>query len=439
MTNIEFSSKVPDIKPFFDELNLKIQKSIDQGKHIGKGIRNNIDLQLAILENDKERLGSLIDSIDFATSNQCVCLVNDKLFSLENSKLNTFSKMFSRELDALLFNAFESIDYVESFGYSAILIKKDISDFMYEIIDIFADFNIDLVSLLKQNSDFEQKYGSYDKWKNDKIKMDKTTDIISDFCDKFNIDSYRTYKQHSSNDISIADLISQDINTENLIQNDEPLYKYSFSELWNDLEISTNDVIRYIENKILDHNNTEVPIIFIRRRAEEIYEKVNSLSAELYIDDISKAISENDSSIMDLSSDLHTESELSATLYTFYKDVLQVEISKLEEKYRGNISLLSKEKPKALNSNRVKSKEFDSCILYGDKEKLKRRLHEMIDGKSGKDVAFIISAAEKQGLIQKPSYNIVCREFGNIGAESGYNRYRSKKEYEGEYKNIKFF
>lgn len=52
-----------------------------------------------------------------------------------------------------------------------------------------------------------------------------------------------------------------------------------------------------------------------------------------------------------------------------------------------------------------------------------QRLHSMIDGHRGQYVALVIVCAWEEGWFnRKPSYNLMCSEFGDIGAKSNYHR-----------------
>ena len=57
-----------------------------------------------------------------------------------------------------------------------------------------------------------------------------------------------------------------------------------------------------------------------------------------------------------------------------------------------------------------------------DGEKLKK-MHTILKGKKGKDFALIIWACIKRGWCNKPTYTQVKEEFGDIGSNTGYNRY----------------
>lgn len=75
------------------------------------------------------------------------------------------------------------------------------------------------------------------------------------------------------------------------------------------------------------------------------------------------------------------------------------------------------------------------CNLMGDEEKKAatlKKLHSLIDGKQGKDVALVILAAMKKGWLTRPTYTQVENEFGHIGDKTGYNKYLKAVRYTEE-------
>lgn len=58
-----------------------------------------------------------------------------------------------------------------------------------------------------------------------------------------------------------------------------------------------------------------------------------------------------------------------------------------------------------------------------EKDRLLKILHILIDGHKGKRVALVIWGCVDLGLMHKPSYSQVAKEFAGIGAKSGYNNY----------------
>lgn len=77
----------------------------------------------------------------------------------------------------------------------------------------------------------------------------------------------------------------------------------------------------------------------------------------------------------------------------------------------------------------IHTSTFSDRIIAKDKDKVLSKLHSLIDGKRGKNVALVIIASVEMGIIIKPTYKEIQREFGNIGAESGYNKYMDKSRF----------
>lgn len=73
-----------------------------------------------------------------------------------------------------------------------------------------------------------------------------------------------------------------------------------------------------------------------------------------------------------------------------------------------------------------KDKTVKDCMLLQDdeqKNELLKKLHELIDGKKGRRVALVILVCEAMGLMTNPGHAVMMKEFGYIGARSGYNRF----------------
>ena len=61
-----------------------------------------------------------------------------------------------------------------------------------------------------------------------------------------------------------------------------------------------------------------------------------------------------------------------------------------------------------------------------------QKLHAVLKGKSGKVVALTILTAIEKGWMDKPTYEEVKNEFGDIGSKAGYNRYFDKRMFTEE-------
>lgn len=86
------------------------------------------------------------------------------------------------------------------------------------------------------------------------------------------------------------------------------------------------------------------------------------------------------------------------------------------------------DKPQQVQASTCKT-TFKDKIIAENKNEVLNKLHSMIDGKRGKNVALVIFASVEIGLILKPTYTEVKNEFGNVGAESGYNNYLDKSKF----------
>lgn len=72
----------------------------------------------------------------------------------------------------------------------------------------------------------------------------------------------------------------------------------------------------------------------------------------------------------------------------------------------------------------VQKADFRNIIQYEDKEKLLRRFHELIDGKSGADVGAVLLKAKKEKYLTKcPTENEYKSEFELIGSWSAIKKY----------------
>ena len=86
------------------------------------------------------------------------------------------------------------------------------------------------------------------------------------------------------------------------------------------------------------------------------------------------------------------------------------------------------DKPQQVQASTCKT-TFKDKIIAENKDEVLNKLHSMIDGKRGKNVALVIFASVEIGLILKPTYTEVKNEFGNVVAESGYNNYLDKSKF----------
>lgn len=72
------------------------------------------------------------------------------------------------------------------------------------------------------------------------------------------------------------------------------------------------------------------------------------------------------------------------------------------------------------------SKTIKDCILLQDEEQkneLLKVLHSLLDNKLGRFAGLVVAISVKLGLLAKPKFKMLVAEFGDIGNESGFNRY----------------
>lgn len=72
------------------------------------------------------------------------------------------------------------------------------------------------------------------------------------------------------------------------------------------------------------------------------------------------------------------------------------------------------------------TKPLKDNMLCADTDKILKKLHALIDGKQGRDVALIITSCIKDGIMTRPTSTQVSQEFGDIGSPTGFNEYMKK-------------
>lgn len=81
---------------------------------------------------------------------------------------------------------------------------------------------------------------------------------------------------------------------------------------------------------------------------------------------------------------------------------------------------------------------FTDCLLDPDKTQHLKKLHSLIDGRKGKNVALVIKASMQLGwLLSKPTFTQLQNEFGDIGNVSGYNHQMNLQPDKTELEGIK--
>lgn len=72
---------------------------------------------------------------------------------------------------------------------------------------------------------------------------------------------------------------------------------------------------------------------------------------------------------------------------------------------------------------------FKDKMICSNTDKVLDRLHNLMYKKKGRDVALIITACIKEGIMTKPTFKQVSDEFGDIGNVSGYNKYMRERPF----------
>lgn len=110
----------------------------------------------------------IIDSRLIREEGDSIDLIKEKLLSISghNERL-IYTNILAKELDAKLCVTFDQITELEKEGYESLFIRRDINDFLRGVISVFNDFQIDILSCLKNYKDFDPQYGCYDDYKNE--------------------------------------------------------------------------------------------------------------------------------------------------------------------------------------------------------------------------------------------------------------------------------
>lgn len=188
---------------FFNETNRIISDYVKKGAFIKNSDYEDVDDVLVLMESvlykDEDKYKNVIDCVDFEYSVKCISLLNEKLLSLNTQENRIFfAKAFAKELDARVSNTFSDTEFLRSIGYAVRLFERDVNDFIGDIIDSFAIFEIDLVPLLQKKSDFEGLLGSYNRFRDEKFILE--TDV-SNFVEKKAVPCEYNYDENKILDI----------------------------------------------------------------------------------------------------------------------------------------------------------------------------------------------------------------------------------------------
>lgn len=188
---------------FFKEANRITSDYVKKGAYIKNSDYEDVDdilvLMESVLSKDEDKYKNVIDCVDFEYSAKCVSLLSEKLLSL-NTQDNRlfFAKIVARELDARVSNTFSDTEFLRSIGYAVRLFERDVNDLINDIVNSFAIFDIDLVPLLQEKSDFEGFLGSYNRFRDEKFIPKRDT---NNYNKELTIPSEYTYNENKILDI----------------------------------------------------------------------------------------------------------------------------------------------------------------------------------------------------------------------------------------------
>ncbi len=127
---------------------------------------------------------------------------------------------------------------------------------------------------------------------------------------------------------------------------------------------------------------------------------------------------------------------LARYLYHELGDCISIHLDQYTKKLQKSIAAPQPSGHKTWNKGRI-TVDFNSKIRNASKkDKVKQYLHSMLDGKKGKTLAKVVSAAVRAGLIHQPSFKELKSEFNVIGSQSGYYNYIDEPFSEAELEAI---
>ncbi|MDH6342937.1 hypothetical protein M2480_002037 [Parabacteroides sp. PFB2-12] len=122
------------------------------------------------IEDAKSRFyyieGKIVEGLNYKVGLALEKNLTEKLLKIESHHNRIlYAKLFAKQLDALLYCSYLSLETLEKNGYHVTFLTNDIEQILYDISSIYAHFDIDIVDILKENSDYEENFGSYDKYR----------------------------------------------------------------------------------------------------------------------------------------------------------------------------------------------------------------------------------------------------------------------------------
>lgn len=79
--------------------------------------------------------------------------------------------------------------------------------------------------------------------------------------------------------------------------------------------------------------------------------------------------------------------------------------------------------PQRAKGGRPTNISFETLIMQQNKEKVLKRLHDLVDGHKGRRVALVMRVCVKLGIISHPTWTPIEHEFKNIGKSKGFYKY----------------
>lgn len=109
---------------------------------------------------------------------------------------------------------------------------------------------------------------------------------------------------------------------------------------------------------------------------------------------------------------------------SLYKELQELIGTPMSVDVDDNTSMPETHRQADFSHMKKKTANFDDIIQYPNKAKLKKRLHELIDGKSGADVGCVFLQARIKGYITRnPKQSEFKSEFDLIGSWSAIKNY----------------
>lgn len=128
---------------------------------------------------------NIIDSFLMSNNKESIKSIESNLFAIKDkSNRDIYGNTIAQELDAKLCTTFEDISELEKLGHETFFIRRDINDYLRDITNLFANFNIDFIKCLQQYNDFDPKFGCYEAFRSESIKRDDKSSEESNPADK---------------------------------------------------------------------------------------------------------------------------------------------------------------------------------------------------------------------------------------------------------------